>query len=51
MKELSLRWVSFLAGCAAAAGALVAGAAQIPTLLPIHHIRLAWTLTRILIEF
>ncbi len=51
MKELSVRWVSFFAGCAAATVALVAGAVQIPAILPIHHIYLAWTLTRILIEF
>jgi len=51
MKELSVRWVSLCAGCAAATVALVAGAVQIPALLPIHHIHLAWTLTRILIEF
>ncbi|NOZ95124.1 MAG: hypothetical protein GXP47_10360 [Acidobacteria bacterium] len=51
MKALSFRWVSFLAGCSGAALALAAGAVHIPAVLPIHQIHLAWTLTRILIEF
>lgn len=51
MKALSLRWVSFFAGCSAALLALAAAAVNVPAILPSHHIHLAWTLTRILIEF
>lgn len=50
MRTLTLRWVWFVsAGATATAAALAL--VQLPAVIPLHHFRIAWTLTRFLIEF
>jgi len=43
--------MSLLFGCAAAASLAVMATTRLTAVIPLHHMELAWTLTRVLIEF
>ncbi len=51
MKALSVRWLSLFLGGSAVFSLGAALLQQVPAVIPAAHIRLAWTLTRVLVEF
>ncbi len=51
MKVLSVRWLSLFLGGSAAVSLVAAALQQIPVVIPLYQVRLAWLVTRVLVEF
>lgn len=51
MRTLSVRWMSYVFGSAGALSLAALATLQLPAIIPPHQLELAWTLTRVLIEF
>ena len=50
MRSVALLRVSAAAGSLALVGAAIAQAANLSVVIPVHNLRIAWTLARILIQ-
>lgn len=50
MRSVALLRFSFAAFSAVALGTLTAQLAQLPIAIPSHHLQLAWTLARVLLQ-
>jgi len=51
MKALSLRWLSLFLGGSAVMSAVAVALQQLPAVVPLGQVRLAWVVTRVLVEF